>query len=321
MFIASYDRERLFIKQLEGVYSVFEYLDKEYITAIMASIGSTKIASNQAKAAGKDAQKALKEVQATLVTQSKLIDKLTEFKTATQNDICKINEFRTVTENTTHFKDIDEMWNDINSFREFNDRLETLVEGRYNELLNVIKECEDSQSNLILRVDGHENILNDVENSLDKLKKRVDGILHFDDIDTIWEKNEKNEKTLADLKNDFEETRDKIIVNHQEFEKKVGQLVKQIETSEAKHSDDIIEVKQKSDKNAMDVSSLNTEQSEIIQKINRLEQENHELSGKISIAESMIEKNNHQYKKVVYFLIGIGFATLTIIVLNICGVL
>ena len=93
------------VKEFNNIYEAFEYLDKDYIQAILIAVKSAEIASQEAK----DAQK---DIDVTIDRLHQAIESLSKFK-------ADINSY-------SHLKDIDQIWENVES-------LKKTVDGTYSE--------------------------------------------------------------------------------------------------------------------------------------------------------------------------------------------
>ncbi len=148
------ERDRKVIKEFGQVYETFEALDKGYIQGILIGVESAKHASEEAKAAQKDADDAIKALQIT-------ISKLKQFKD-------EVNRHK-------HLKDIDEMWSDVHR-----------IDGQIEEISEKVDTYEPQIEALSKKIDDTISGIQEHINALTEYNDNLEKIEHLSDIDSLW---------------------------------------------------------------------------------------------------------------------------------------
>lgn len=279
------DMNQYVVKQLNTVYNTFHTLDKEYMEGILISVDNAKTASEQAKAASKEAQNALKETDATIETQSMLIDKLKEFKVKTEKDVRILNNFRVNVESIKHFNDIDNMWNDINS------------------TISELEKCNSDLKQQTMEVH--------------KIKKLTNGVKHLRDVDVLWEDNNRLQMNLANLQKNQEKS-------NLEFEKKYGELKDTEKYLQEKSEELEKRVSLLSDASAEYKKSLDSLQGlndELITRSQNVENENALLKEQVLSQKSIINKTGRKVKTLYIAEVTTIIMLICCYVLNIMGII
>lgn len=166
------ERDRKVIKEFGQVYETFEALDKGYIQGILIGVESAKHASEEAKAAQKDADDAIKALQ-------KTISKLKQFKD-------EVNRHK-------HLKDIDEMWSDVHRIDGQIEEISERIDTQEPQIEALSKKIDDTISG----IQGHINDLTEYKDNLEKIE-------HLSDIDCLWTDVDALKKTTSGLSKSFE---------------------------------------------------------------------------------------------------------------------
>ena len=191
-------------KQFKEIYVAFDSLDKDYISGILAAIGSAAESSKQARAASDKANLACGDIKKTIAVLQTTIDKLKEFKSNSQNKITRIdNEINKLSfaisdlelkQNSTNLesvrKELDQAQAEIASLQQYKEKLEGITEATTN-FTNFKSEIDKVIQELNTRVITFETFQDD-------LKKYI----HLCDIDDIWDdvQNHRNQIDKADKK-------------------------------------------------------------------------------------------------------------------------
>ena len=116
------------IREIENVYKVFETLDRDYLNGIVLSIKA-------AEKAVKDAEKAQGDIDETIETLEMTVVTLNEF-------VSRIDSFE-------HLNDIDDMWKDIDSIKDYKRVVHRDINEIREQTNSTIKEYNDKQTKMI----------------------------------------------------------------------------------------------------------------------------------------------------------------------------
>ena len=189
------------IKQFGQVYGALEALDKDYIQWIVASIKATEIATERIEVDNKKINK----LQA---NQKKSLEKLQQFKQ-------KMDSY-------THLKDVDQLWDDCQKWRDEIPALSSAVASA------VASATENTAS-----IEGISASIDGVRTTITQLSSRIDeqichiqtltsfldelnAIAHLSDVDTMWEHLSFSLTTLEILRKEINTA--KIVATNQEKE-------------------------------------------------------------------------------------------------------
>ena len=181
-----------FINEIGRVYVALEALDNDYIKAIVVSIKATEATSNGLKVAQDRIDEIVKNQSITLEVLKKHKQKLDEY---------------------SHLGDIDELWNQCQSFHSGIKELTEVV----SQITSVVKEQSVEIESLTenLKAMDEESLLlkqtiEDISRKLQFVSTYVDELRTYDhlkDIDVIWEETEKQklkmeycEKRIEDIR-------------------------------------------------------------------------------------------------------------------------
>ena len=210
--ISSNENIRKIIRELGTIYNTFEYLDKDYLAGIVASVQAAEAASEATKRNTEDIQKNLDAL-------TKLVGKLKDFKQQTEENIISL-----LTQIDAVAKNLNARSNDIDSVRIHVRDLKDSINKANKKLSDVKSEIDKSLNSLeknFLRCNGF----------IDKLRKQE----HLHEIDLLWLSNqnlqmkvEKNDDEFATFvaKNEemFSEVRqnlDKLWNNYQKNDERL----------------------------------------------------------------------------------------------------
>ena len=204
-----------FIKEFGQVYNALEALDKDYIQAILIAIKAAEKANNEARVAKGDITKAI-ELQKKTITVLKQfkekieshkhlgdIDKMWTDSQKLQKDVAAIsnsftnalaslkvdtqevktlNKFKEQIEKIKHIKNIDELWNDSQCFK--------------NENLAIAEKIDNITASI-------ENQLQIME-TLTQFKEKIESYVHIGDVDMLWDASLKLQEEISSIYNDIE---------------------------------------------------------------------------------------------------------------------
>lgn len=230
--IAINDMQRSFIKEFGQVYNALEALDKDYIQSILIAVKAAQKANHEAKIAQGDIEK-------TIAEQKKIIKVLQQFKE-------KLDKYK-------HIEDIDKMWGELQTFHNdvlsYKKSIESLNQFRsqinayehIKDIDNIWKSSEVSKDKIeqlnlqiqqyITEIEKHDQLLVHICRKFEK----YEGILHIEDIDSMYEEQLKLNKEVEQLKieNSTKESKimelsTKIDENHELLNKTQNELLKKI---------------------------------------------------------------------------------------------
>ena len=204
-----------FIKEFGQVYNALEALDKDYIQAILIAIKAAEKANNEARVAQGDITKTI-ELQKKTITVLKQfkekierhkhlgdIDKMWTDSQKLQKDVAAIsnsftnalaslkvdtqevktlNKFKEQIEKIKHIKNIDELWNDSQCFK--------------NENLAIAEKIDNITASI-------ENQLQIME-TLTQFKEKIESYVHIGDVDMLWDASLKLQEEISSIYNDIE---------------------------------------------------------------------------------------------------------------------
>ena len=210
-----------FIKQIGGVYQTFEALDKDYMQGIVIAVKGVEKNTNEIKKAQKDIEKAIAAQKKIIEVLSKFKERLEKYKhlediddiwegfKKTQKDVKDIGEdvsnavsiaknsaqdikslskFKEKLDKINHIKDIDKLWEDLQSAK----KSLPIIEKQINDIENALRDCVDSLSDL------------------NELKTKIDNIKHFDDVDVLWDNFQKATLVITSIKDDVNNIESKL---------------------------------------------------------------------------------------------------------------
>lgn len=157
------------IKEFGQVYNALEALDKDYIQGILISIKATEETSEGLKKANERTEKIVKN-------QVAIIDKLKEFKESL--------------EALSHLEEVDVLWEKMES---------------QGTSLNACKVKMESQE---AALSDCKAIVEDIQIQLDdliKIEEKIEAISHIDDVDTVWNKVEKQSIQISDYQKELKQ--------------------------------------------------------------------------------------------------------------------
>jgi hypothetical protein len=233
-----------FIKEFGEVYNALEALDKEYIQAILISIKAAEKASKEAKDAQKDINKTIEMQKQTILVLKNFKEKLdkyehlenvdevwkdtqksakklksinAEFDSIKQtvenqaNTIFYLNQFNEELSKFNHLRDIDQLWDDAQTFCE-----------NIKSINKRIERINDS-----IKIQCHE------VDTLNQFKDEINTHNHLGDIDQLWEDSQNskvevkslNEK-VEDLRKDLNVAKQQMNEDKMNYESKINTLFK-----------------------------------------------------------------------------------------------
>ncbi|KQL33368.1 hypothetical protein [Psychrobacillus sp. FJAT-21963] len=315
-----------FIKEFGEVYNALEALDKEYIQAILISIKAAEKASKEAKDAQKDINKTIEMQKQTILVLKNFKDKLdkyehlenvdevwkdtqksvkklksinTEFDSIKQNvenqanTIFYLNQFNEELSRYNHLRDIDQLWEDAQTFSKNIKLINTQIEAINNSI----------------KIQGHE------VDTLNQFKDEINKYNHLGDIDQLWEDAQTFSKNIKSINMQIEAINNSIKIQSHEVDT-LNQFKDEI--NKYNHLGDIDQLWEDSHKSKVEVKSL-------YEKVEGLE--NHLYVAKQQMNEDKVNYEsqiNTLFKKtkIAYALAGgsIGIA-LILIMVNILGIL
>ena len=187
------------VDEFGQVYKAFEYLDKDYISGIVASIKAAEKVSLEEQKDRKD----IKE----LIEQH-------------EQSIAVLKKFKADIEEIKHLADIDKVWDLIEKqtklSKELGDYIADLsklkhikdVDRIYHDLENVIADCAEVSEQQVKYL----SVLNSVREFCDSLEK----IKHIEEIDELWDSTEDVVKDIECIKKSIE-TQSKAISSFDEL--------------------------------------------------------------------------------------------------------
>ena len=217
------------IQEFKTIYDTLEYLDKDYLAGIVASVQAAEAASEATKRNTEDIQKNLDAL-------TKLVGKLKDFKQKTEENIISL-----LTQIDAVAKNLNARSNDIDSVRIYVRDLKDSINKANKKLSDVKSEIDKSLNSLeknFLRCNGF----------IDKLRKQE----HLHEIDLLWLSNqnlqmkvEKNDDEFAtfvaknaEMFSEVRQNLDKLWNNHQKnddqlaiFERKEKKLALRLNIS------------------------------------------------------------------------------------------
>lgn len=287
-----------FIKEFGEVYNALEALDKEYIQAILISIKAAEKASKEAKDAQKDINKTIEMQKQTILVLKNFKEKLdkyehlenvdevwkdtqksakklksinAEFDSIKQtvenqaNTIFYLNQFNEELSKFNHLRDIDQLWDDAQTFCEniksINKRIERINDSikiqchevdtlnqfkdemrKYNHLGDIDQMWEDAQAyskninSIDTQIEAINNSIKTQGHIVDTLNQFTDEINthnHLGDIDQLWEDSQNskvevkslNEK-VEDLRKDLNVAKQQMNEDKMNYESKINTLFK-----------------------------------------------------------------------------------------------
>ena len=189
------------IQEFKTIYDTLEYLDKDYLAGIVASVQAAEAASEATKRNTEDIQKNLDAL-------TKLVGKLKDFKQETEENIISLQ-----TQIDAVAKNLNARSNDIDSVRIYVRDLKDSINKANKKLSDVKSEIDKSLNSLeknFLRCNGF----------IDKLRKQE----HLHEIDLLWLSNQnlqmkvekkddefatfvvKNAEMLSDVKSEIDKS-------------------------------------------------------------------------------------------------------------------
>lgn len=175
------------IQEFRVIYETLEYLDKDYLAGIVASVQAAEAAS---EAANKNTEKldvAQQDIKKNLDGLKKLVEKLKDFKLKSEKDF---NTLRDLTDSLK--KNISAQKNDIDNIRirvkDLNDSLNR-VDKRFSEARLEINNSLNVMEKRFIQCNGF----------IEKLRKQK----HLHEIDLLWQSNQDLQSKLVDFNNVF----------------------------------------------------------------------------------------------------------------------
>ena len=217
------------IQEFKAIYDTLEYLDKDYLAGIVASVQAAEAASEATKRNTEDIQKNLDAL-------TKLVRKLKDFKQQTEENIISL-----LTQIDAVAKNLNARSNDIDSVRIHVRDLKDSINKANKKLSDVKSEIDKSLNSL------EKNFLQ-CNGFIDKLRKQE----HLHEIDLLWQSNqnlqmkvEKNDDEFAtfvaknaEMFSEVRQNLDKLWNNHQKnddqlaiFERKEKKLALRLNIS------------------------------------------------------------------------------------------
>lgn len=212
------------VDQFGQVYNVFEYLDKDYISGIVASIKSAEKVSIEEQKDRKD----IKE----LIEQHK-------------QSIAVLKKFKEDIEKLKHLTDIDKAWELIEEQKKLSNKLSDYIAGLsklkhikdvdeiYHDLEKVITDCANVSKQQVKYIDD----LKSVREYCDSLAK----IKHLKDIDNLWDNTEsfvmniecigESVKTQSKAISTFDEKIQSLQTEQKNYIEKINKLISEFRES------------------------------------------------------------------------------------------
>lgn len=227
--VSSNQNIRKTIQEFKAIYDTLEYLDKDYLAGIVASVQAAEAASEATKRNTEDIQKNLDAL-------TKLVRKLKDFKQQTEENIISL-----LTQIDAVAKNLNTRSNDIDSVRIHVRDLKDSINKANKKLSDVKSEIDKSLNSL------EKNFLQ-CNGFIDKLRKQE----HLHEIDLLWLSNqnlqmkvEKNDDEFAtfvaknaEMFSEVRQNLDKLWNNHQKnddqlaiFERKEKKLALRLNIS------------------------------------------------------------------------------------------
>ena len=227
--VSSNQNIRKTIQEFKAIYDTLEYLDKDYLAGIVASVQAAEAASEATKRNTEDIQKNLDAL-------TKLVRKLKDFKQQTEENIISL-----LTQIDAVAKNLNARSNDIDSVRIHVRDLKDSINKANKKLSDVKSEIDKSLNSL------EKNFLQ-CNGFIDKLRKQE----HLHEIDLLWLSNqnlqmkvEKNDDEFAtfvaknaEMFSEVRQNLDKLWNNHQKnddqlaiFERKEKKLALRLNIS------------------------------------------------------------------------------------------
>ena len=156
------------IQEFKVIYETLEYLDKDYLAGIVASVRAAEAASGVAKENTEKLDIAQQDIKKNLVATQKIVKKLGDFKKNTEKSIIQINEFVDKLGKQKHLYDIDKLWNS-------NQELQASTREAYEKMVADNGECLKK----IRAVEQEVSLFKVFSETLKKQK-------HLHNIDELW---------------------------------------------------------------------------------------------------------------------------------------
>lgn len=175
------------IQEFRVIYETLEYLDKDYLAGIVASVKAAEAAS---EAANKNTEKldvAQQDIKKNLDGLKKLVEKLRDFKQKSEKDF---NTLLNLTDSIK--KNISAQNNDIDNIRirvkDLSDSLNR-VDKRFSEAKTEINNSLNVIEKRFVQCNGF----------IEKLRKQK----HLHEIDSLWQSNQDLQSKVVDFDKDF----------------------------------------------------------------------------------------------------------------------
>lgn len=178
------------VKEFREVYTALDFLDKDYIQTFLVHIKAIEKNNEEITKANDEIYQAQKDINRTIQGLKITIDNLSEFKDSHRNDIENIHtvlntirgkveelyenleyskELKKIFENHHHLKDIDIIWNDVQSHKTSLQTLNKELSENHNSINNYVNELNTK--------------VLDISNYIETLQKME----HLQNIDNIYQ--------------------------------------------------------------------------------------------------------------------------------------
>lgn len=140
-----------------------------------------------------------------------------EYAVNSRNSITELESFRTKVTALNHLMEIDDVWKKTEEHKLYIKKLEQadkIHTDKLDELVQV-------DSRILQRIDSNEGEINDLKG----YKKKLDGISHLEDVDSIWKSVEEHTSQLTESGKRDEELATAIQKNKDEVDKKIADAV------------------------------------------------------------------------------------------------
>jgi hypothetical protein len=203
--ISSNENIRKIIREFGEIYKTLEYLDRDYLTGIVASVQAAEAASEATKKISEETQKNTEDIQKNLDGLIKLVNILKDFKPKTEKKLDYL------------WVQIDAVAKNLNARSNDLDYLRIDVRDLKDSLNKANKKISDAKSEIDVSLKALEKKFLQSNGFIEKLKKQE----HLYKIDLLWQSNQ-------NLQSKFEKNSDDFTTFVAQNEKSLGHIKKEL---------------------------------------------------------------------------------------------
>ena len=248
-------RLRSIIEEFREVYNALDYLDKDYIQGIIASVEASEKATEEALKAQEDIRRTIDGLRQTVNALYNLKEDVDEIKSKSNLlDSLSVSFEKQITYVDYVYKEINKYYNNIDSIWQY------VENGRVD-----ISNLQQQVDSFIAKAEVENRRMKESIVSLQDYRSALESLVHLKDIDSIWQYVENGRVDISNLQQQIDSFIAKTEVENRRMEASIGSLQDYRSALELLvHLKDIDFIWNNVEKNNVDLSELHCQLNNFI---------------------------------------------------------